>query len=408
MKEEVEILLDLVAIPSVSSVSNRPMIDYVSKRLDPQAWKIKLQSYRDPRGITKVNLVAITRGRNVNPELALVCHTDTVPYDAEWQEAVHPRVRNGKLYGRGSCDVKGFLACILACVPKLDLGQLNKPLAVILTADEEIGCVGAKHLAAREAAIRGADTRVCGLETRLEALSPEHRDESRGTSLRGRATSGFHARYMIIGEPTSLHPVHAGKGYALAEIVVRGKEAHSAFPSRGRSAIYDAARIVTALQRVARKLETRKDRNFDPPFTTLNVGLIQGGTAKNIVAGECRITVEWRPIPGQDPGRAADLIREQLAGLRVDAELKVQRLDPGFAPAAGEDVARLLESLTRRRSATVSFGTEAPHLRSLASETVVFGPGNMTVAHKTGEFVPVAELSRCVSHLRKVIEKLCG
>ena len=372
MKGEVEILLDLVAIPSVSSVSNRPVVDYVLKRLDRGAWKIKLQPYRDPNGIAKVNLVAITRGptaRRATPELALVCHTDTVPYDAAWKEAVNPRIRNGKLYGRGSCDVKGFLACVLACVSKLDLKRLKRPLALMLTADEEIGCVGAKYLAAKKA---------------------------------------LHARYMIIGEPTGLRPVRAGKGYALAEIIVHGKEAHSAFPSRGRSAIYDAARIVTALQRIARKLATHKDRNFDPPFTTLNVGLIQGGTAKNIVAGECRITVEWRPIPGQEPGWTAKLIREELARLRVNAELKIQRLDPGFAPAASEDMAKLLELLTRCRSTTVAFGTEAPHLRSLSSETVVFGPGDMTVAHKSGEFVPVAELSECVSHLRDVIGKMCG
>jgi len=372
VKDEVEILLDLVAIPSVSSAGNRPVIDYVLKRLNPAFWKIKLHPYRDPNGIAKVNLVAIARGptaRQANPELTLVCHTDTVPYDARWQDAVNPRVRNGKLFGRGSCDVKGFLACVLACVSKLDFTRLNKPLAIMLTADEEIGCVGAKYLAAKKA---------------------------------------IHSRYMIIGEPTGLTPVRAGKGYALAEIVVHGKEAHSAFPSRGRSAIYDAARIVTALERIARKLQARKDRSFDPPFTTLNVGLIQGGTAKNIVAGECRITVEWRPIPGQDPGWAAVLIQEELARLRVDAEFNVQRLDPGFAPTATNDVAKRLESLTRRRSTTVAFGTEAPHLRSLTSETVAFGPGNMTVAHKTGEFVPLTELSKCVVYLREVIGRFCG
>lgn len=372
MKDEVEILLDLVAISSVSSVGNRPVIDYILKRLNPAAWKIKLHPYRDPEGIAKVNLVAIARGptgRQVNPELTLVCHTDTVPYDPAWPDAVNPRVRNGKIFGRGSCDVKGFLACVLACVSKLDLTQLNKPLAIMLTADEEIGCVGAKYLAAKKA---------------------------------------LHSRHMIIGEPTGLSPVRAGKGYALAEIVVHGKEAHSAFPSRGRSAIYDAARIVTALERIARKLQARKDRNFDPPFTTLNVRLIQGGTAKNIVAGECRITVEWRPIPGQDPGWAAELIREELARLRVDAKFKVQRLDPGFAPTATNHVAKFLELLTRRGSTTVAFGTEAPHLRSLTSETVVFGPGDMTVAHKSGEFVPLAELSKCVVYLREVIGRFCG
>jgi acetylornithine deacetylase len=246
-------------------------------------------------------------------------------------------------------------------------------LALVLTADEEVGCVGAKYLARRKA---------------------------------------FTARYTIIGEPTGLRPVRAGKGYALAKIVVRGKEAHSAFPSEGRSAIYDAARVLGGLERMAKKLAARRNGGFDPPFTTLNAGVIQGGSAKNIVPGECRITVEWRPIPGQDPEWAAELIREELARVArtypgLDAKLDIQRLDPPFNSAATDRLATLLASLTHRRRATVSFGTEAAHLAALTSEAVVFGPGDMTVAHKTGEFVGTAALSECTKHLRAVIQKLC-
>jgi acetylornithine deacetylase len=303
-----------------------------------------------------------------------VCHTDTVPFDPDWSEAVNPQVRKGKLYGRGSCDVKGFLACVLAAVSQVNLKSLTKPLALVFTADEEIGCIGAKHLA-------------------------------RAKALR------FH--HAIVGEPTGLQPVRAGKGYGLAEIVVRGKEAHSAFPKQGRSAIVDAARIVLRLESVARKLASRRNRDFDPPFTTLNAGMIRGGSAKNIVAGECRITVEWRPVPGQDPSWAARLILEELARLKnqhpgFDAHLDVKRIDPSFEPSKSHDLATLLESLTGRRSATVSFGTEAAHLRSPGSETVVFGPGDMTVAHKSGEFVPVAELNRCVTYLKTAIERFCA
>jgi acetylornithine deacetylase len=263
--------------------------------------------------------------------------------------------------------VKGFLACILAAVAETDLKNLAKPLAVVLTADEEVGCVGAKLLA-RENAIR--------------------------------------ARFMLIGEPTGMRPIRAGKGYALAEIVVRGREAHSAFPSEGHSAIFDAARIVTRLEKLARKIAARKNRDFDPPYTTLNVGLISGGTAKNIVAGECRITVEWRPIPGQDPEWVAELIGEELKDM--DARLDVKRLDPPFEPAPTSELAELLESLSGNRAATVSFGTEAAHLRPVTREAVVFGPGDMTTAHKTGEFVPVAELNRCVRYICEVIERMCG
>jgi acetylornithine deacetylase len=212
---------------------------------------------------------------------------------------------------------------------------------------------------------------------------------------------------MVIGEPTGLHPVCAGKGYALAEIVVRGKEAHSAFPARGRSAIFDAARVVTALERVAKKLAAKKNRAFDPPFTTLNVGLIHGGTAKNIIAGECRITVEWRPVPGQARDWAAVLIREALADLRVDAILEVKRLDPAFEPSATRNLVTMVESLTGRGATTVSFGTEAAHLSGLTSEAIVFGPGDMTAAHKSGEFVPVKELNECVGYLVEMIERLC-
>jgi len=360
------ILLDLVAIPSVSPLSNRPVIDYAEKHL--AGWKIKRYPYRDAAGVEKINLIATTKPGIAG--LAFVCHTDTVPYDPEWAEAVHPAIRGGKLYGRGSCDVKGFLACMLASIARVDLAALRQPLAIVLTADEEVGCVGAKCLARKKV---------------------------------------LRSRNMVIGEPTGLHPVTAGKGYALAEIVVRGKEAHSAFPSRGRSAIFDAARVVTALERVAKKLEARKNRAFDPPFTTLNVGLIHGGTAKNIVAGECRITVEWRPVPGQPAEWAAQLIREALAGLRgIDARLEVKRLDPAFDASAKRNLVGLVESLAGRKSTTVSFGTEAAHLNSMAPEVIVMGPGDMTVAHKSGEFVPVKELNECVGYLVELIRRLCA
>jgi acetylornithine deacetylase len=357
-----KILLDLVAIPSVSPMSNVPVIEYAEKHL--AGWKIERYPYRDAAGVEKINLVATTRPGIA--ELAFVCHTDTVPYNPEWTEAVQPVIRGGKLYGRGSCDVKGFLACVLAAVANLNI---VKPLAIVLTADEEVGCVGAKFLARKKV---------------------------------------LRARHMLIGEPTGLRPVCAGKGYALAEIVVRGKEAHSAFPSEGRSAIFDAARVVTALERVAKKLATKKNRAFDPPFTTLNVGLIQGGTAKNIVAGECRITVEWRPVPGQAADWAAELIREALAGLRgIDARFEVKRLDPAFAPSPTRNLAAIVESLTGRSATTVSFGTEAAHLSSITSEAIVFGPGDMTVAHKSGEFVPVKDLNQCVGYLVELIARLC-
>jgi len=353
MKTAAQILHDLVRIPTVSSLSNQPVIDYVRKHLKRPPWNVALYRYTDPGGVAKTNLVATAASQDV--ELALVCHTDTVPFDAAWDDALTGRIRNGRLYGRGSCDVKGFLACMLASIAQVDVKRLSKPMALVLTADEEVGCVGAKYLAGKQA---------------------------------------IRARYTIIGEPTGLQPVRAGKGYALAEIVVHGVEAHSAFPEKSRSAIFDAAHVLLALEAIAEKLKSHTDPSFDPPYTTLNAGLIRGGTAKNIIPGECRITVEWRPIPGQDPQWVAELIRAILARLPVKADLEVKRLDPPFDPSPTQNLSALLESLTKRPSTTFAFVTEAAHLSPLTREVIVFGPGDMTTAHKTGEHVKVKDLEK--------------
>ncbi len=368
------LLCDLVGIPSVSAAGNQGVLDYVASCLDQRQWSIQTFPYTDAAGTPKANLVALTRnasGRSA--ELAFVCHSDTVPFDPAWESAVHPELCDGRIYGRGSCDVKGFLACVLAAVERLDLARLRKPLALIVTADEEVGCVGAKRLAA------------------ARPLS---------------------TRYLLIGEPTGMRPVRAGKGYALATITVRGREAHSAFPAAGRSAIFDAARVISALERLAAELEQEQDPAFDPPFSTLNIGLIEGGTAKNIVPGECRLTVEWRPIPGAHPGRVPEWISRALADLRksfpgFSAELEVLRMDPPFAPSPTHRLQDLLTALTGHQATTIAFGSEAAHLQALAEEVIVIGPGDITTAHRTGEFVPVTELAACFACLRKTIARLC-
>jgi acetylornithine deacetylase len=375
LKTVSDILLDLVAIPSVSSMANQPVIDYVLTFLDPALWTIAPYTYRDGAGVEKSNLVAIAgNAADSRVELTFVCHTDTVPYEASWADAIHPVIRNGNLYGRGSCDVKGFLACVLTALSQVDLQPLSRPLALVLTADEEVGCVGAKHLVQR---------------------------------------SAIRSRYGVVGEPTSLRPVRAGKGYALAEITIRGKEAHSAFPDEGRSAIYDAARVLRSIEKLAQEISAEQNPDFDPPFTTLNVGLIRGGTAKNIIPGECRITVEWRPIPGQDPAWVVGLLQEKLTECAhqrpgLEATLEVLRMDPPFDPSATQGLAGIVESLVDRAATTVAFGSEAAHLRHAIDEIIVFGPGDMTTAHKTGECVAISELNQCVQVLRALILRLCN
>lgn len=370
-------LAELVAIDSVSARSNSEIIDYLARRCEAIGLTTKQLAYTDPNGVEKLNLLALSGTEfsdTTEVELALVGHTDTVPYDPNWQEALRLTERDAKLFGRGACDTKAFIAAALTAVEAIALKDLRRPLALVFTADEEIGLIGAKRL---------ADARA------------------------------LHARYAIVGEPTSLLPVRAGKGYCLAEVTIKGREAHSAYPSLGLSAVFGAARLIASIEALAVKLEVEQHAAFDPAYTTLNVGLIQGGSAKNVIPGECRFTLEWRPIPGQDPKRLLNLLNEAIdEQKRLDpefvCEVDAARADEGFETSPNSTLVTLLEELTGNAAGTVAFGTEAAQLMNLGAEAVVLGPGNIRVAHRTGEFVPIPELEVCVKVLRQAIERLCS
>jgi len=369
-------LAELVAIDSVSSRSNAEIIEYLAHVCEALGFRVTRYPYADDKGVEKINLIALagpTFSGKPEAELSLVGHTDTVPYDPNWDEALKLTEREGKLYGRGACDTKAFIAAVLTAVETVDLKQLTKALALIFTADEEIGLIGAKRLAEARA---------------------------------------LHSRYAIVGEPTSLRPMRAGKGYCLAEIKITGREAHSAYPALGSSAVFGAARLIAAIEKFAGTLEGEQHVAFDPPFTTLNVGLVHGGTAKNVIAGECRFTLEWRPIPGQDPKRLLDLLfaaieNEKSRDSNFVCEVDAARADEGFETSSDSALVNMLEELTGNPSGTVAFGTEAAQVSKLGAEAAVLGPGDIRVAHRTGEFVPIAELEACVSVLRQAIEQLC-
>lgn len=370
-------LADLVRIDSVSSRSNAEIVDYLERRC--KALKLNTQrfSYMDENDIEKINLIALAGtefSQHTSVELALVGHTDTVPYDPNWPEATNLTERDGKLYGRGSCDTKGFIAAALCAVETIDRSRLNKPLALIFTADEEIGLRGAKHLA------------------QLKALR---------------------VRYSIVGEPTSLQPIRAGKGYSLAEVLVKGREAHSAYPALGASAILRAARLINRLETIAKQLKDDQHPAFDPPYTTLNVGVINGGSAKNVLAGECRFTLEWRPIPTQPSDHLLHLLHlaiseEKRSDPDFVCEVDASRADSGFETARESPLIKLLEKETGLSSGTVAFGTEGAQMQALGSDPVVIGPGDIREAHRTGEFVPVEELERCTEILKHAVEQLCA
>jgi acetylornithine deacetylase len=367
-------LSDLVAIDSVSSRSNVEIVSYLAARCEAAGLSITRFPYIDDSGIEKINLIALSQaGSGTAVELALVGHTDTVPYDSGWFDALRLIEEDNKLFGRGACDTKAFISAALTAIEGIDLGNLKRPLALVFTADEEVGCLGAKRLAEGKP---------------------------------------FTARYAIVGEPTSLQPMRAGKGYCLARITVRGREAHSAYPQIGASAIFRAARLIERVEQIAEELENDQSSAFDPPYTTVNVGLIEGGTAKNIIAGECRFTLEWRTIPGQEPDHVLNLVNQAVHDLQQQdadfvCEIEASRADDSFETPADSQLVSFFEQATGNSSGTVAFGTEAPSMIALGAEAVVFGPGDIRVAHRTGEFVPVDQLNKCVHILEQAIEHFC-
>jgi acetylornithine deacetylase len=368
-------LKELVAIDSTSTRSNAPVVDLLERRLSSAGFVCERHRYVDEAGVEKVNLLATTgAGPRDVAELALVGHTDCVPYDAAWKEALVLVERDGRFYGRGACDTKAFIACALTAVDRVGRARLTRSLRLIFTADEELGCFGAKKL----------------LDAGL-----------------GRA------RHAIVGEPTSLVPIRANKGYCLAEVEVKGVEGHSAYPESGASAIFRAGRFLRRLEELSRgELRAEVDPNFEPPFTTVNVGLISGGKAKNVIPGSCRFTVEWRPIPGQPVEKVAELLKRIQAELKredpaYDSELRISRQDRGVETPASAEVVRFLVEQSGNAPATVAFGTEAPQLTELGAQAVVFGPGNIQVAHRTGEFVPIPELLKCEEILERAILRFC-
>ncbi len=370
-----EILRALVAIPSVSSVSNLPVLAWVDDFLRPLGWQTQTQRYTDEAGIEKANLLAYAPtidkhiAANTASPLAFVCHTDTVPPADGWHDPYTLQIADGHAHGLGSCDVKAALACFLAAALPQQAIQSRKSiqpgLALVLTADEEIGCKGMDRLLASLPQLRFARA--------------------------------------IVSEPTSLRPAVAGKGYGLARVTVRGREAHSAFPREGVSAIAAAAELVP---RILAASTCATHSLFDPPSTTFNIGTITGGTAKNILPGECSFLVEWRAVPNETPGAIPALLSEILRAEQdklqpgVTVTLEVLRDEPGFDRATVAPLADHLAAALARPLTGISFGSEATRVARIAGEVVVLGPGDMHTAHSDRECVPIAELNEWTQILR--------
>ncbi len=378
------ILERLVAFPTVSSSSNLDIAEWIQAYLAALGVESSLE-FDESGG--KAGLCALI-GPRVADGVALSGHTDVVPIDGqEWRTDPWKVVeRDGCLYGRGTCDMKGFIAAVLSEVPSMLAAPMARPVQLAFSRDEEIGCLGAPGLIARM----------------RRSLPP--------------------ASAAIIGEPTMMRVASAHKGTLALTVRVRGREAHSSMMHKGVSAVMVAARLVDWANRrnaeIRRAAAAAPAAEFDPPYTTLHVGRIRGGTAQNIIARECRFELEVRCVPGDSTARWADRFRSYArrveAGIRKRAPEAAIEIETWFdVPPLAPEQDGLAESIARRLTGdngthAMSYGTEAGQFQERGYSAVVCGPGDIREAHKPNEHISIAQLREAGAFVRGLIAELCG
>ncbi len=377
------ILQRLIAFDTVSDRSNLPLIDYVEDYLR----SLGVRPWRAANGAGDKAALMATIGPEVAGGAVLSGHTDTVPVVGQaWSsDPFALREADGRLYGRGACDMKGFGAIALAMVPYFQAAGLKRPIHILLSYDEETTCLGSLDLIAR-----------FGRETPRPALA-------------------------IIGEPTMMGVADAHKGVATFRTIVTGHEAHSSKPALGASAVAVACDIVSEIGRLARGFEAseRLDPRFDPPYSTYHVGVIHGGTARNILARECAFDWEFRGLPGFSSADAAAMVQafvdevalprltRFVSGPKIETILDVDV--PCLAAKDNEAAATLALRLTHSNQLTaVSFATEAGHFQQAGLPTVVCGPGSIDQAHKPDEYIAASQVSAGIAFMKGLAEHLAN
>ena len=369
-----EMIARLVAFDTVSRNSNLALIDFVRAHLAPLEPRIRLT--HDDDGC-KANLLA-TLGPVGGGGYILSGHTDVVPADAaDWTtNPFRLTERDGRLYGRGAVDMKGFLGVVLACVPRF-ADRLTVPLHLALSYDEELGCVGVRRLI--------ADLRAAGLDP-----------------------GG-----CVVGEPTGMGVVVAHKGKETWRVRVRGRAAHASEAPRHPSAVEGAARLATRLYDLSREFARSPQHasGFDLPFTTINVGVIEGGTAVNVVAAEAAFEMELRFLPGFDPALVIDDAGRFAREVLPDHDITFERI-AGY-PGLDQPEESAIVAFARRLGggpgiSRVAFGTEAGLYQSAGIPTVVCGPGLIDQAHTRDEYVSLQQVAACEAFVERMMGDLCG
>jgi len=376
-----EMVTRLVAFDTTSRNSNLALIEFVRDYLDAHKVASELVFAEDRN---KANLYA-TIGPPDQGGIMLSGHTDVVPIDdQDWHSDPFAILEKGdRLYGRGSSDMKSFIAVVLTLVPELVRRRLRTPIHLSFSYDEEVGCIGVRRL--------------------ISAL----------------ATRPNRPRLAIVGEPTTMQVGVGHKGKHTLRCHVHGHEAHSSQVNYGVNAIEAAAEIIARLKEMARRKRDQGpfDPDFDPPYSSIHTGLIRGGTALNIVPKDCEFDFEIRPLPGDDVGGlivdlrdfAARHVLPEMRAVQPETDIVIEELSsaPALNTPVDAEVTQLCAALTGENGTTkVAFGTEGGLFSAAGIPTIICGPGSIDQAHKPDEYIELDQIARCERFLKRLIDRV--
>ena len=369
-----QLLTDLIAIDSTSSLSNQPIVAYIERYFDDSDVQCK-RLHTDEEG--KFNLL-LTKGEPCEKGLTLCGHMDTVPASTErWQSNPWTLTeRDGNWYARGSCDMKGFVAIALQAIERAEV--TTGCLSLLLVCDEELGSFGAKHI----------------LENGLPVSIPTQ---------------------VIIGEPTSLQVVRLHKGHISIRVSIEGVCAHTGSPHLGKNALIAGGKVICALANLSKQYETVRTEtsSYFPTvakFPVLTTSTMRSGTAINVVPDSCNIGVGLRLLPDQNKGEVIAEIKEAISGV-CELPWKLEELGNNpimLTPSSSPINLWLSQYIGQEDSIGVSFGTDGGYLSRGGYECVLYGAGDIGVAHKPDEYVPISEMETCVQTIDAAVQHFCG
>jgi len=374
-----ELFRRLIAFDTVSSHSNLEAVDYLADLLQDAGARVERELSEDGAKANLLAWIGPEAGSSLGPGLTLSGHLDVVPAEeTDWTSDPFTLTDNEHRWvGRGSADMKGFLALALELALETDPASLRAPLALLFTYDEEVGSLGAEHL------------------------------------MEAHETRPALPRAVIIGEPTDLRAIRLHKGHVRMRITLGGRAAHSGHPQEGRNAIEPAGAVLVALGALRRQLEAERPDHADffpeVPFVALNVARIRGGDAINVVPDRCVIDLGARPLPGMDVASLIERVRTTVRDAAPEASVIFEALhqSPPLLLAEDAPVYRALcDAVGQKETFSAAFSSDAGFLSRAGHDCVLFGPGNIRVAHRANEYVPKRDISRAREVLRSLIARM--